>query len=101
MWRNIGFSDILRDRSRSKIVNILYFSGILYVWIGLKDKRWVTGEIFENVFGINTQLNDYDHKFTSETEHCGRINISDIIPLRDDSCNRRQWTGFACEIVLL
>ena len=61
----------------------------------------MTGERFHNVSGINTELNDYDQKFTSETEHCGRINISDIIPLRDESCNERKRRGFACEIILL
>ena len=101
MWRNIGFNDILRDRSRSKIVNILYFSGILYVWIGLKDETWVTGERFHNVFGIITHLNDNDRNFPSETEHCGRILISDKVPLKDDSCNESKKQGFACEIVLL
>ena len=101
MWRNIGFNDILNDRSRSKIVNILYFSGNLGVWIGLKDKTWVTGERFHNVFGIKTQVNDFDSEFSSETEHCGRILISNEVPLKDDSCNERITPGFACEIVLL
>ena len=60
----------------------------------------MTGESFDNVFGISTQLNDYDHEFTSDTEHCARINLSDDIPLRDESCNIRKNGGFACEIVL-
>jgi len=61
----------------------------------------VTGERFHNVFGIKKKLNDYDRNFPSETEYCGRINIHDIVPLHDDSCNKRKRRSFACEIVLL
>ena len=61
----------------------------------------MTGESFVNVYGITTLLNNYDKGYTFDTEaHCGRIDTSDPIPLRDYSCNIRKKEDFTCEIIL-
>jgi hypothetical protein len=61
------------------------------VWIGLKDKTWMTGESFVNVFDISTQLNNYDITFTYDPEeHCGVMKLASTTPLQDESCNIRK-----------
>ena len=61
----------------------------------------MTGESFDNVYGINTQLNYYDSGFTTDPEvHCGKIAVTSTIPLQDESCNIRKKQLFVCEVVL-
>jgi hypothetical protein len=61
----------------------------------------MTGESFVNVFGINTQLNNYDGKFTSDTEvHCGVMKLANTTTLQDESCNISKKHLFVCEVVL-
>ena len=61
----------------------------------------MTGESFVNVFGINTQLNYLDAGFTSDPEvHCGKILLTSITSLEDESCNIRKRQLFVCEVVL-
>ena len=79
----------------------MYFPGIPDVWIGLKDKTWMTGESFDNVYGIKIRLNNYDSGFTNDPEvDCGKIGVTKSKPLQDQSCNRRKKQLFVCEIVL-
>ncbi|VDH99145.1 Hypothetical predicted protein [Mytilus galloprovincialis] len=49
-----------------------YFRSIDRAWVGLKDKRWMNGESFNNIFEITVQLNDYDRDYPMEIENtCG------------------------------
>jgi hypothetical protein len=62
----------------------------------------MTGESFVNVFGINTQLNYHDLRFTSDPEvHCGKILLTSITSLEDESCNIRKRQLFVCEVLLV
>ncbi|CAC5416914.1 MRC [Mytilus coruscus] len=76
-----------------------YFSGFGRVWIGLKDKRWMTGESFNNIFGITVQLNDYDADYPTEVENtCGILAPLSSSQLQDENCNVRKRKNFLCEI---
>ncbi|VDI11004.1 Hypothetical predicted protein [Mytilus galloprovincialis] len=81
---------------------IEYFRSVGRAWIGLKDKRWMTGESFNNVFEIKVQLNDYDRDYPKEDENtCGIIALSSSIPLQDENCYIRKRENFLCEIRML
>ncbi|XP_071140255.1 C-type mannose receptor 2-like [Mytilus edulis] len=81
---------------------IEYFRSVGRAWIGLKDKRWMTGESFNNVFEIKVQLNDYDSDYSKEDENtCGIIALSSSTPLQDENCNIRKREHFLCEIRML
>ncbi|CAC5416913.1 MRC [Mytilus coruscus] len=75
------------------------FNSVGPVWIGLKDKKWMTGESFNNIFGVTVQLNDYDGAYPSEVENsCGLLVRWSSNKLQDENCNIRKRTKFLCEI---
>ncbi|VDI47402.1 Hypothetical predicted protein [Mytilus galloprovincialis] len=75
------------------------FSSVGPVWIGLKDKKWMTGESFHNIYGVTVQLNDYDGAYPSEVENsCGLLVRWSSNKLQDENCNIRKRLKFLCEI---
>ncbi|XP_063438690.1 uncharacterized protein LOC134719635 [Mytilus trossulus] len=75
------------------------FRNVGRVGIGLKDKKWMTGESFENIFGITFQLNDYDGAYPSEVDNtCGVLVPLSKNKLQDENCNLRPMQKFLCEI---
>ncbi|CAC5416917.1 unnamed protein product [Mytilus coruscus] len=81
------------------LFNCTSAKGVGSVWIGLKDKRWMTGESFKNIFGVTIQLNDYDGGYPSEVENsCGLLYSLSSMPLQDENCNIRKRPKFLYEI---
>ncbi|VDI24212.1 Hypothetical predicted protein [Mytilus galloprovincialis] len=71
------------------------------MWIGLKDKLWVTNATFENVFNVSVQLNDYDGRYSNDSEPgCGKFSIRSTTVLQDESCNERLKNMYVCEILV-
>ncbi|VDI07274.1 Hypothetical predicted protein [Mytilus galloprovincialis] len=69
------------------------------VWIGLRQRQWMTGDIFMNVYNISVSLNNIDTAYTQESDaSCGLLKSTS--KLRDRSCNLREEKYFVCEIVL-
>ncbi|CAG2197147.1 unnamed protein product [Mytilus edulis] len=70
--------DLVSITSKSKWDFIMgNFKSVGSIWIGLKDKTWMTGESFNNIFGVTVQLNDYDGDYSSEDENsCGILQPS-------------------------
>ncbi|CAG2201253.1 CD206 [Mytilus edulis] len=69
------------------------------MWIGLKDEKWVTNEIFKNVFNVTVDFNQYDSDFPADTEQlCGKYAYTSSLVLQDESCNLRLKEMYVCEI---
>lgn len=70
------------------------------VWIGLKDKKWMTGEDINSVFDNISQLNNFDSDYEKETDNtCGVIYRSPK-PLQDANCNIQKYKWLLCELLI-
>lgn len=59
----------------------------------------MTGEIFDNIFGVTEQLNNYDGDYPLEVENsCGVLRPLSSDILQDENCNIRLSRKFLCEI---
>ncbi|XP_052084747.1 uncharacterized protein LOC127721941 [Mytilus californianus] len=78
------------------------FSNVRSVWIGLKDKTWMTGESFSNIYGVTIQLNNYDSGYPLQVNKnsCGILAPLSTVPLQDENCNIRERPSFLCEIIM-
>ena len=69
------------------------------LWIGLKEERWVTNDIFEYLFNVTVQLNRYDHDFQNDPDQsCGTFIPN--VGVYDESCNIREKHRYVCEILV-
>ncbi|CAG2208168.1 CD206 [Mytilus edulis] len=66
------------------------------IWIGLQSKRWMTGDIFQNIYTMSVQLNDYDSGYHTDSDaSCGSLTAG---ALQDESCNIRQKTSLFAKL---
>jgi len=61
----------------------------------------LTGEPFVNIFGVSTQLNQYDGGYpTDPGQTCATFAPTGHTPLLYESCDMVKKPKFMCEIVL-
>ncbi|CAC5400686.1 unnamed protein product [Mytilus coruscus] len=71
------------------------------VWIGLRARKWMTGDSFHSFYKFPVHLNDFDAVYPQDTDKsCGCLIPNQNNLLRDDSCNIHIKTHFVCEIIL-
>ncbi|VDI24213.1 Hypothetical predicted protein [Mytilus galloprovincialis] len=94
--------DLISLTTPSKWEFVLQFTSCkTNMWIGLKDKLWVTNATFENVFNVSVQLNDHDGRYYNDSEPgCGKFSIRSKPILQDESCNERLKKIYVCEILV-
>ncbi|VDH97358.1 Hypothetical predicted protein [Mytilus galloprovincialis] len=78
----------------------MFTSCVSDVWIGIKDKRWVTNDVFQNIFNAKVQFNNFDSAYTNDPEPvCVAFKYgSPVADLQDESCNIRLKQTYVCEI---
>ncbi|CAC5416582.1 unnamed protein product [Mytilus coruscus] len=68
------------------------------VWIGLRSGKWMTRDIFMDVYNISVTLNNVDTGYRQDSDvTCGLLKSTELV---DRSCNFRNKKYFVCEIVL-
>ncbi|CAC5389466.1 MRC [Mytilus coruscus] len=79
-----------------------FTSCVSNVWIGLKDKRWVSNDRFQNVLNVKVQFNNFDSGFFYDHESvCVSFKYANqIAVLQDESCNIRLKQTYVCEILV-
>lgn len=71
------------------------------MWIDLKGEQWVTNQTFENIYGVNVNLNYYDALYTNDPEaDCVRFDYTSNFVLSDFNCNSRRRPKYLCEIIM-
>ncbi|XP_071140651.1 uncharacterized protein [Mytilus edulis] len=79
-----------------------YITCVKRAWIGLRNKTWMNGESFVDVYGNKVQLNDFDKGYEHDTDSsCLTIFVNETeYSLYDASCNIRLRKNFVCELVI-
>ncbi|VDH97357.1 Hypothetical predicted protein [Mytilus galloprovincialis] len=92
--------DLISMTTMAKWNFVTHFTSCMSnLWIGLKEERWVTNDIFEYLFNVTVELNRYDHDFQNDPDQsCGTFIPN--VGVYDESCNIREKHRYVCEILV-